>query len=185
MVCFLLPKTTQAQTQELEGYAWAENIGWISFNCLQGGCSPSNNCNNCGNWRTRTFWATSSAQKTGELISSVYDSQIAAGVAFNVLRWTGTRPADTNVRFQIASSNSSGGPWTYVGYDGTASTWYSPPPAVWIKIDGPGGGTDGCQISPGVACHNNKRYFRYRVSLLGNYCGGSPRVDDVALSWSP
>ena len=37
------PKIAQAANQELGGFAWSSNIGWISFNCLDGGvCATSN-----------------------------------------------------------------------------------------------------------------------------------------------
>lgn len=189
---------------DFSGWAWSSNIGWISFNCLQGGC-----CGGCGSWKVKTGWSTV-ATTTGTLISPVYDSQIAGGIAYNTLRWTGAEPANTDVGFQIASSKCSNGAdnppacdnnagWggaktsgsgAFVGYDGTKVTWYRPSRDVWIKIDGPGtsacpGNTDGCQVSCSGACHNNSRYFRYKVELESQLRGVTPRVDDVTLSWSP
>ncbi len=36
--------TLNQATSELEGYAWGENVGWVSFNCKTGGDSGSNIC---------------------------------------------------------------------------------------------------------------------------------------------
>lgn len=36
--------TLNKNTNELEGYAWGENAGWISFNCLTGGANGDNIC---------------------------------------------------------------------------------------------------------------------------------------------
>ena len=186
-------------TGDFSGWAWSGNIGWISFNCLQGGC-----CGSCNNWKVKTSWNVASATTSGTLISSIYDSKITPGVAYNLLRWRGNKPANTEVRFQIASSRCANGAtnpptcntnvgWggtktsgsgAFVGHDGTNSTWYSPAADTWIRIDGPASGVTGCLYS-GLPCHNNNRYFRYKVELTANYCSGSPRVDEVTLSWSP
>lgn len=45
----------------------------------------------------------------GMLYSSTLDTQIEGGAAFNSLVWQGSKPSGTNVKFQIASSNSSSG----------------------------------------------------------------------------
>ena len=151
---------------------------------------------------------TTATTTTGTLISQIYDSQIAGGVAYNALRWTGNKPANTAVWFQIASSKCSNGAdnpptcdtnagWgspktsgsgAFVGPLGTAgegeSYWYRPEPNVWVKIDGPAGSGAGCVYS-GLPCHNNSRYFRYRMRLVSTKIGSTPRVDEVTLSWSP
>ncbi len=46
----------------------------------------------------------------GILYSSTFDTQVNGGAAFNSLMWRGTKPAGTNVKFQIGSSNSASGP---------------------------------------------------------------------------
>jgi hypothetical protein len=201
-------------TGDFFGWAWSDNIGWISFNCFggfgytSGGCAAGA-CTNCGSWKVKTGWTTT-ITTTGDLISPIYDSQIAGGIAYNTLRWSGTEPLNTDVKFQIASSQCSNGAtnfptcdanvgWggvktsgsgAFVGYDGTNVTWYGPLAGTWIKIDGPGtvacpSNIDGCQVSCSAACHNNHRYFRYRMRLESTKVGSTPRVNEVTLSWSP
>lgn len=106
---------------------------------------------------------------SGNLTSSIFDSQSAGGAALNSILWQGTRPSGTGVQFHLAFSNSSSGPWTYVGPDGTGTTYYTP---------------TANNISLKISNAHNYRYFRYRVFL--NPSGGqSPTVDDVVINWSP
>ncbi|MBI4991748.1 MAG: hypothetical protein HZB99_00830 [Candidatus Harrisonbacteria bacterium] len=109
----------------------------------------------------------------GELISSIFDTAIAVGARLNTVIWQGEKPAGTNVKFQIASSNSASGPWDYLGSDGSSSSFYVPAgPSV--------------QIAVRQADHDNKRYLRYKIILEPDGAGIlSPRVDDVILNWSP
>lgn len=104
------------------------------------------------------------------LISSIFDSGVSGGAALNTIMWQGNQPFGTSAKFQVASSNSSSGPWNYIGSDGSGVTYYTPAgPNVQIKIR--------------FADHNNKRYFRYKAFF--DVSGGIvPRVDDVILSWS-
>ena len=147
------------------GWAWNDVVGWISFNCLD--------TNSCGvsDYKVKTAWRTVSA--TGTLISSIFDIQIIGGVAINTIMWQGSLPSGTSVKFQIASSNSSSGPWNYLGHDGSNTTYYAPTgPGVPIQIN--------------LQYHNNQRYFRYKIFLESNASQTlSPRVDDVIINWSP
>jgi hypothetical protein len=63
----------------------------------------------------------------GNLVSSVKDSGSVTGTAANwtTLSWTATTPANTTVKFQAAGSNSAAGPFTFVGPDGTAATFFT------------------------------------------------------------
>jgi len=75
-------------------------------------------------------------------------------------------------KFQIASSSTSSGPWTYYGPTST-SDYYSPNPGVAITLP-----------RNGDAAHQNKRYIRYKV-YLEPYNSQSPEVDDIIINWSP
>jgi hypothetical protein len=185
----------------LSGYAWNDTFGWISFNCANhGACSPSYgvlispstgiftgyawsdiagwisfNCSDAGlcgvsNYKVKTTWTATST--TGILDSSTYDTGVSTGAQFNSIIWQGALPAGTQVQFQIASSNSSSGPWTYVGGDGTSATYYTGSPNTTIKLDS--------------TAHVSKQYIRYRIYLLSNSSQTlTPRVDDVVIGWSP
>ena len=105
---------------------------------------------------------------------------------FNTLGWTEVKPASTTVQFQIATSDSFGGPWTYYGPDELTSSYYDYSQSNYCAG---GSGTYACRISPD---HNNKRYFRYKIHLCNeNGCGSgtagnsTPQVTKVILNWSP
>lgn len=110
---------------------------------------------------------------SGYLDSSTYDTQVPEGAGYNAIMWKGQLPATSRVQFQFATSNSSSGPWNFLGPDGLPTSYYEPSgPDIPIRI------------SP--AYHNNMRYFRYRIILKPANTGlASPRVDDVIINWSP
>lgn len=157
--------TVSPSTGDFSGWAWNDAVGWISFNCLNtSSCATSN-------YKVNTSWRA--YPLTASLTSSIFDTGIASGTAVNTIMWQGNQPAGTSVKFQIASSNSSSGPWSYLGTDGTANTYYSPSNAdIPVQIN--------------LTQHNNKRYFRYLIFLYSNVAKTlSPRVDDVIVNWSP
>lgn len=145
-------------------YAWNDIVGWISFNCADPGiCGTSN-------YRIVTSWVPASTE--GWLESSTFDTGISAGAQLNSVIWQGDLPASTAVRFQFASSNSSIGPWNFMGPDGTSGTYYNTGRNAPLEIN--------------YVHHNNRRYFRYRVFLRSNILSTiSPKVDDVIINWSP
>src|SRR3989344_558796 len=147
------------------GWAWNDVVGWFSFNCADTGvCGTSS-------YKTKTRWSITVI--SASLISSVFDTQVTGGGAFNSILWQGVKPTGTNVKFQIASSDNASGPWTYVGIDGTNSTYYQPA--------GPN-----TQLSISRTAHNNDRYVRYKVFLESDLDKTlTPRVDDIIISWSP
>jgi hypothetical protein len=146
-----------------ENYAWNDVVGWTSFNCDNVSCPPD--------YYARTSWIATSTAST--LASTTFDTGYANGVQLNSVLWQGTLPGGTYVRFQFATSNSSGGPWTYKGPDGTANTHYTPSgPNASLRLD--------------YVLHSGQRYFRYRVTLVSNQAQTqSPQVDSVAINWSP
>jgi len=109
---------------------------------------------------------------SGFLTSSILDSGVNGGASFHSLLWQGTLCSSCLVKFQLASSNSSSGPWTYYGPTST-SDYYSPNPGVAITLP-----------RNGDAAHQNKRYIRYKV-YLEPYNSQSPEVDDIIINWSP
>jgi len=100
---------------------------------------------------------------SGTFISSTFDA--GSSVGFNYLTWTGTNPARTNIRFQIATNND-GSTWKFVGPSGFSTTFYGAPGAIPLqKVAG--------------------RYIRYKFILSSNINGTSPVVEDVAINYSP
>jgi hypothetical protein len=185
----------------LAGYGWIDTYGWVSFNCSNtGGCGTSNyavsvnpntgvfsgyawndlagwfsfNCADlalCGisDYKVVSTWRATST--SGTLDSAIIDTGVG-GAQVNGVTWMGNLPADTDVRIQIATSESSTGPWNFYGPDGTSSSFYAPDPNV------------GAALYPWV--HPPGRYFRYRVTLVSDISQTlTPRVDDVIVRWSP
>ncbi len=151
-------------TGMFSGYAWNDTVGWISFNC-------SNN-NGCGssNYKVQSSWVATSAVAT--LDSSPFDTGVLGGAQINSVLWHGTQPAQTQVAFQFAVSNSSSGPWTFMGPDGTSNTSYTTGPDVSKRVD--------------YILYNGKRYFSYRVILTSNQSQtATPVVNQVIVNWSP
>ncbi|MFA6417327.1 MAG: hypothetical protein WCW61_04000 [Patescibacteria group bacterium] len=119
----------------------------------------------------------------GDLISVVFDSTgNVNGAAYNSIMWRGSLggPAlnQGSVKFQIAASDSSSGPWNYIGAGciGGDSDWYSPDSDLPVQL----------------SCYsnlNNKRYFRYKVRICSSDCvsGGdyTPQINEIMISWSP
>src|SRR5437773_312583 len=84
----------------------------------------------------------------GNFTSSTKDSGAVTGTTptWTTLSWTATTPANTTVKFQAAGSNSAAGPFTFVGPDGTAATFFT---------------TSGASLSQ----FNGKRYLQYKAFL--------------------
>lgn len=158
---------------DFHGYAWNDVLGWISFNCTDvhgGSYCVDNNID----YRVSTDWRATST--SGYVDSSTFDTMVSGGAQINSIMWRGNLPAQSQnaprVEFQLASAATSTGPWNFIGYDGTANTWYQPSgPGMPLKVD--------------YVLHNNMRYFRYRVQLVSDTSQRqSPRVDEVIINWS-
>ncbi len=186
----------------LSGYAWNDNIGWLSFSGTTTqsqvygvSVSPSTGDFSGWAWNDNVGWFSfncadsgaggcspadykvktgfRSTSTSGSLISSVFDTWAIGGSAMNTIMWQGTQPSGTSVKFQIASSNSAAGTWNYKGPDGSETTYYFPANA-------------GIPAQINLAHHNNHRYFRYKIFLYSDTSQtNSPTVTDVIINWSP
>lgn len=108
----------------------------------------------------------------GSLTSVIFDTGRPNGVAFNSIKWKGSLPTSSRVRFQFASSNSTT-TWNFIGPDGTVSTYYEAAgPDQFIPIS--------------LQYHNNHRYFRYKIYLdpTSDYSSG-PTIYRVVITYSP
>ena len=157
------------------GWAWNENVGWISFNCNQSEigntCAPPEGPGS-STYKVKTNW--NSVPISGNLTSSVFDSQATDGAAINSIMWKGTLN-NGEVKFQIASAATSIGPWDYKGPGGTNNSTdvYNP-------------GDSGLSSKINLIYHNNQRYFRYKIFLYTDSGKTqSPKVEDVIINWSP
>ncbi len=101
----------------------------------------------------------------GTQTSSLKDSNPAVGVTprWKSLAWTGSTPAATTLRFQAAASDSPFGPFTFVGPDGTAATYF----------------TSGASL----AQFDGKRYLKYQASLATSSAAATPVLTDVTTCY--
>jgi hypothetical protein len=124
---------------------------------------------------------------TGELTSVIFDTTQTDTIkpAYNSIMWEGTfGGGNGRVRFQLATSDNTAGPWNFFGSSDNGITcnsgsWYDPS-ATNTPIE----------ISCSPADHNNQRYYRYKVQLCSNndcLTSGtiSPQVSDVIVNWAP
>jgi len=105
--------------------------------------------------------------ESGVLESSTFDIG-SDQLAYNWIAWSGTKPLNTTVRFQIATSNNSSGPWSYVGPDGTATSYYTDSTGELINYN----------------YHLNQRYLRYKLYLDSQADLQVPILEEVTISYS-
>ena len=159
------------------GWAWNDVVGWISFN---NGNHPGNGSST---YAVVTSWRATST--VGYLESSIFDTERIAGGLLNAIVWQGTDPLEEScVSFQIAASNSAGGPWNYEGPSGDNSLWYG------LSCESFPNGGAGCAADNTPICVDksrfvNYRYLRYKVHLRSTRDQTSPEITDIILNWSP
>lgn len=152
-----------ANIGDFSGWAWNDLVGWLSFNCtnVPGSCSTSS-------YKVQTSWIATST--SGYLDSTTYDTGVSGGANINSITWKGATNGGA-VNFQFAVSNSSSGPWSYVGPNGASTYYTTMGPGYSLPVD--------------YSLHNNKRYFRYRAYLVSDQAQrNTPRVDDIIVDWS-
>jgi hypothetical protein len=104
---------------------------------------------------------------SGNLVSSVKDSNPLAGLTpvWSTLSWSGSTPANTTLRFQIAATNSNVGPFNFVGPDGTAGTFFTTSPATLDQFYG-------------------LRYLQYKAYLDTSDTTQTPTLNDVTVCYN-
>jgi len=114
----------------------------------------------------RTFMNVGFAS-AGNLISGAKDANPHVGgtVTWTTLSWNAATPAGTAVKFQIAGSNSSTGPFNFVGPDNTAATFFT---------------TSGASL----AQFNGLRYLKYQAFLTSSNSSSTPILNDVTVCYS-
>jgi YVTN family beta-propeller protein len=101
---------------------------------------------------------------TGTYVSSLEDANPIAGrtPTWTTLSFSAAKPAGTDVKFQIAASNSTTGATNFVGPDGTANTFFT---------------TTGASLSQ----FNGFRYLRYKAFLTTTSTIITPFLSSVAI----
>ena len=107
-------------------------------------------------------------QTTGELTSSTFDT----GSPSNFYQFTyqptnqPTATGETSVGFQLATSNATSSAWTYLGPDGTGSTYYT---ATTTDI---------------ASMHSGDRYLRYKMYLSTASSTQTPNISDIQFTFT-
>jgi hypothetical protein len=160
---------------DFTGCAWNDVVGWISFN--NAGACPS-----ATTFKVNTSWRATST--IGYLQSAVFDTGVAEGATLQSIIWQGSLPADTAVDFQIATSSSPSGPWTFYGPGASTVNYYG------LACPSVGIGGPGTVAQPGTPICVDKsigpaRYLRYQVRLRSDRIQtATPRIDDIILNWT-
>jgi hypothetical protein len=113
---------------------------------------------------------TTAGASSGTIVSKVFDVKKSLG-AIKSLTWQGLQPAGTGVQFQIAVSNSTSGPWSYMGPACTISPTdlYNPAVNTPILIN--------------QACTFGYRYFRYQAILnLNAQKTAGPTINNIIIN---
>jgi hypothetical protein len=118
----------------------------------------------------QTFMAPPSGYApAGTLVSPAKDvSALAAGQAapWISLAWTGATPTSTALKFQLAGSSSAGGPFNFVGPDGTAGSYFTT-----------SGGAPPAQAA-------GQRYLKWKAYLSTSDSAVTPSLADVTLCFN-
>jgi Carboxypeptidase regulatory-like domain len=102
---------------------------------------------------------------SGTFVSSLKDANPVPGSTpkWTTLSFAAATPAGTAVKFQVAGSNSANGPFSYVGPDGTASTFFT---------------SSGASLTPQF---DGFRYLRYKAILTTNNGSVTPSLSSVQV----
>lgn len=103
----------------------------------------------------------------GTLTSSTFDTG-SDQVVYNWIAFTGSEPLNTDIKFQVATSNNLAGPWTFLGPDGTVGTYYNIASQELINYN----------------THLNQRYIRYKLFLNTDASWEVPILEEVTISYS-
>jgi hypothetical protein len=112
----------------------------------------------------RVFIGTPAYASSGTYVSSVKDADPSAGTTptWTTLSFNATTPANTAVKFQVAASDSSTGPFDFVGPDGTPDTFFT---------------TSGADLSR----FNGFRYLQYKAFLSTTDGAATPLLESVRV----
>jgi hypothetical protein len=110
----------------------------------------------------RTYVQTGFAA-SGDFVSSPKDSNPSGGFTpiWSTFSWNATTPANTSLQFQLAGSNNPGGPFNFVGPDGTAGTFFTTSPV---------------NLQPQFY---NFRFLEYKALLATTDSAVTPTLSDV------
>ncbi|MFA7209538.1 MAG: glycine-rich domain-containing protein, partial [Parcubacteria group bacterium] len=117
----------------------------------------------------------SSSSIFGSIISSPYDTTVT-GASLSGLQWSGTRPANTDIQFQLRTSADgvTWGPWCGpdAGAGCDSDAYFTDPTGESETIDDT------------QKDHLNDRYFQYKATLSSSDGLNTPTLGSVTVSYS-
>ena len=118
-------------------------------------------------FKTYVGGGSSGYMSAGDLISSLKDSSPPNGATptWSTLLWSSSVPSGTVLQFQAAASNSSNGPFNYVGPNGTSSSYFTSSNQSLSQFDG-------------------YRYLKYRAYLSTSKSSSTPVLSDASVCFS-
>jgi hypothetical protein len=103
---------------------------------------------------------------SGNFVSGAIDSNptLPGTSTWGAISWNATTPAGTSVKIQVAGSNNVDGPFSFVGPDGTSSTYFS----------------NGNSLGQ----FNGQRYVKYKAYLSTSDSTVTPSLNDVNICFT-
>lgn len=105
----------------------------------------------------------------GYQISGTFESatfgNLGVNRGFNYLSWATNKPASTDIKFQVATSNSNGPIWNFIGPDSSAATYFINPGTIPLELV-------------------SASFIRYKAFLTGDG-NNTPTLENVTVNWSP
>lgn len=125
-----------------------------------------------GTWFSQTndlafkIYVNTGYSASGDLTSAAKDSNPAAGLLplWSNLTWNASTPANTLLQFQVAGSSSANGPFSFVGPDGSAGTYFTSSPASLARFHG-------------------SRYLKYKAYLSTGSSSVTPALNDATVCY--
>lgn len=120
-----------------------------------------------GGFKTYIGGSVGGYNSDGNLTSSLKDSAPPAGSTptWSTLSWNASVPSNTAVKFQAAASNSTGGPFNFVGPDGTSASYFT-------------------ASNASITQFNGSRYLKYRAFLSTGSTSSTPVLSDATACFS-
>ena len=148
------------------GYFWIRSspstyAGGLRVTSTNSGATWTQDSTRDGNFHT---YVSSGFKPSATFVSSLKDANPDAThtAHWTTLSWTAATPAGSNVKFQVAGSNSQYGPFNFVGPDGTAATFFT---------------TSGASLSQ----FNGSRYLKYEAFLATTNSSVTPSLSMVEV----
>ena len=139
--------------------------GGARYNCTTSSCSTPVGQNANSDLHFHSYMQTGYAS-SGTFVSSLKDSNPAPGVSttWTTMSWTATVPVNTTLRFQVAASSNSAGPFNFVGPDGSSATYFS----------------NGASL----AQFDGNRYLKYEAIFTSSNSTQTPTLNDVTVCFN-